>query len=55
MDKTEKQLGTFTSSFQVLKTTRSNQLDRSINKIQNLRESRGIETLPESMGMIEGN
>ena len=53
MDRTEKQLGTFTSSFQTLKTTRSNQLERSLNKVQHLRESRGIEALPEPTGRLE--
>ena len=53
MDRTEKQLGTFTSSFQTLKTTRSNQLERSLNKVQHLRESRGIEALSEPTGMLE--
>ena len=53
MDRTEKQLGTFTTSFQTLKTTRSNQLERSISKVQLLRESRGIEALPEPMGILE--
>jgi len=53
MDRTEKQLGTFTTSFQTLKTTRSNQLERSMSKVQQLRESRGIEALPEPMGMLE--
>ena len=53
MDRTEKQLGTFTSSFQTLKTTRSNQLERSLNRIQHLRESQGIEALPEPTGMLE--
>ena len=53
MDRTEKQLGTFTTSFQTLKTTRSNQLERSMSKVQQLRESRGIEALPEPMGILE--
>ncbi len=53
MDRTEKQLGTFTSSFQSLRTTRSNQLERSLNRVQHLRESQGIEALPEPIGMLE--
>ena len=53
MDWTEKQLGTFTNSFNALKTTRSNQLERSMGKVQELREARGIEALPESVKMIE--
>ena len=53
MDRTEKQLGTFTNSFNALKTTRSNQLERSMGKVQELREARGIEALPESVKMIE--
>ena len=53
MDRTEKQLGTFTNSFNTLKTTRSNQLERSMGKVQELREARGIEALPESVKMIE--
>ena len=52
MDRTEKQLGTFTNSFSTLKTTRSNQLERSMSKVQELRESRGIEALPEPVKII---
>ncbi len=51
MDLTEKQLGTFRSSFNTLKTTRSNQLERSMSKVKELRESRG-EALPESVKLI---
>ena len=53
MDKTERQLNTFTGSFQSLKTTRTNQLERSLNKVQQLRESRPEEALPETIKMIE--
>ena len=53
MDRTEKQLGTFMNSFNTLKTTRSNQLERSMGKVQELREARGIEALPESVKMME--
>ena len=55
MDRTEKQLGTFTNSFNTLKTTRSNQLERSMGKVQELRESRGIEALPEPAEIITEN
>lgn len=49
MERTEKQLSTFTKSFQALKGTRSNQLDRSIDKIQELKASRDdIEALPDN-------
>ena len=48
MDRTEKQLGTFTKSFEVLKTTRVNQLEKSLSKVQELRESREIKSLPEA-------
>ena len=53
MDKTERQLNTFTGSFQSLKTTRINQLERSLDKVQQLRESRPEEALPETIKMIE--
>ena len=53
MDKTERQLNTFTGSFQSLKTTRINQLERSLDKVQQLRESRPEESLPETIKMIE--
>ena len=53
MDKTERQLNTFTGSFQSLKTTRTNQLERSLNKVQQLRESRSEEALLETIKMIE--
>jgi len=55
MDRTEKQLGTFTNSFNALKTTRSNQLERSMGKVQELREARGIEALPEPVEIITEN
>jgi len=55
MDRTEKQLGTFTNSFNTLKTTRSNQLERSMGKVQELREARGIEALPEPVEIITEN
>ena len=53
MDRTERQLGTFTKSFESLKTTRVNQLERSLSKVQELRESRGMESLPEPSGNEE--
>ena len=49
MDKTERQLNTFTGSFQSLKSTRSNQLERSLNRVQQLRDSRAEEALPEAV------
>ena len=52
MDTTEKQLGTFTKSFNTLKTTRSNVLERSMSKVKELRESRG-EALPEPVKRID--
>jgi DNA recombination protein RmuC len=53
MDKTERQLTTFTGSFQSLKTTRTNQLERSLDKVQQLRETRSSEALPEPVKIID--
>jgi len=53
MDKTERQLNTFTGSFQSLKTTRTNQLERSLDKVQQLRESRSADALPEPVKIID--
>ena len=52
MDRTEKQLKTFTGSFETLKTTRANQLEKSLSRVQQLRESRSEETLPDPVKLI---
>ena len=52
MDRTEKQLKTFTGSFETLKTTRANQLEKSLSRVQQLRESRSEETLPAPVKLI---
>ena len=53
MDKIERQLNTLTGSFQSLKTTRTKQLERSLDKVQQLRESRSADALPEPVKIID--
>jgi DNA recombination protein RmuC len=52
MDKVEKQLKTVSGSFESLTSTRKNQLDRELRRIDDLRVQRGLPEPPDEVGEL---